>query len=96
MQNEGIRYDRAAAARILAEVAGADFLTGPAPAVAKVSVDYRVEELSPEPGGPLTTGQRRYLESFMRPCRPDQVVIDLVRLPLDFSRVRARYEGICW
>ncbi|MFE7226243.1 copper chaperone [Nocardioides sp. NPDC057577] len=74
MQNEGIRYDRAAAARILAEVAGADFLAGPTPAVAEVSVDYRVEELSPEPGGSLTTGQRRYLESYMRPCGPDQVV----------------------
>ena len=23
-------------------------------------------------------------------------VIDLVRLPLDFSRVAARYDGICW
>lgn len=29
-------------------------------------------------------------------CRPDQTVIDLVRLPLDFSRVQARYNGICW
>jgi GDP-mannose 6-dehydrogenase len=29
-------------------------------------------------------------------CRPDQTVIDLVRLPLDFSRVRAHYDGICW
>ena len=29
-------------------------------------------------------------------CRPDQIVIDLVRLPIDFSRVRARYDGICW
>jgi GDP-mannose 6-dehydrogenase len=29
-------------------------------------------------------------------CRPDQIVIDLVRLPLDFSRVRAQYDGICW
>ena len=29
-------------------------------------------------------------------CRPEQTVIDLVRLPLDFSRVRARYNGICW
>ncbi len=49
MQNEGIRYDRAAAARILAEVAGADFLAGPAPALAEVSVVFRVEVLSPEP-----------------------------------------------
>jgi GDP-mannose 6-dehydrogenase len=29
-------------------------------------------------------------------CRPDQIVIDLVRLPLDFSRVKAQYDGICW
>src|SRR5688500_4225730 len=25
-------------------------------------------------------------------CRPDQIVIDLVRLPLDFSQVKARYD----
>jgi hypothetical protein len=86
VQYEGIRYDRAAAARILAEVAGADFLTGPAPAVAEVSVDYRVEELSPEPGGSLTTGQRRYLESFMQPCRPDQVVSATHRITWRDSR----------
>ena len=36
-----------------------------------------------------------FSEAVMR-CRPDQVVVDLVRMPLDFSRVRARYEGICW
>jgi GDP-mannose 6-dehydrogenase len=29
-------------------------------------------------------------------CRPDQIVIDLVRLPLDFSLVQAQYDGICW
>ena len=29
-------------------------------------------------------------------CRPDQVIVDLVRLPLDFSRVNAQYDGICW
>jgi hypothetical protein len=29
-------------------------------------------------------------------CRPDQVVIDLVRVPVDFSNVRAKYDGICW
>lgn len=27
---------------------------------------------------------------------PEQIVIDLVRLPLDLSRVRADYRGICW
>jgi len=29
-------------------------------------------------------------------CRPDQIVVDLVRIPLDFSRVNAQYDGICW
>jgi GDP-mannose 6-dehydrogenase len=29
-------------------------------------------------------------------CRPDQIVVDLVRLPLDFSKVNAQYDGICW
>ena len=29
-------------------------------------------------------------------CRPDQVVIDLVRIPLDFSQVQAQYDGISW
>lgn len=29
-------------------------------------------------------------------CRPDQIVIDLVRVPLDFGDVRAQYDGICW
>jgi GDP-mannose 6-dehydrogenase len=29
-------------------------------------------------------------------CRADQIVIDLVRIPLDFSKVRAHYDGICW
>src|SRR5215207_4549550 len=29
-------------------------------------------------------------------CRPEQTVIDLVRLPIDRSAVAAKYEGICW
>jgi GDP-mannose 6-dehydrogenase len=29
-------------------------------------------------------------------CRPDQIVVDLVRIPLDFSKVTAQYDGICW
>jgi GDP-mannose 6-dehydrogenase len=36
-----------------------------------------------------------FVEAVMR-CRADQTVIDLVRLPLDFSKVSARYDGICW
>jgi GDP-mannose 6-dehydrogenase len=29
-------------------------------------------------------------------CRRDQLIIDLVRLPVDFSRIKAQYDGICW
>jgi GDP-mannose 6-dehydrogenase len=29
-------------------------------------------------------------------CRADQTVIDLVRIPVDLSKVQAQYHGICW
>jgi hypothetical protein len=29
-------------------------------------------------------------------CRADQIVIDLVRLPMDGSQLKAEYRGICW
>ena len=29
-------------------------------------------------------------------CRANQIIIDLVRLPMDGSRVEAEYRGICW
>jgi GDP-mannose 6-dehydrogenase len=29
-------------------------------------------------------------------ARPEQIVLDLVRLPLDSARVQADYRGICW
>ena len=32
----------------------------------------------------------------VRRCRPEQTVIDLVRLPIDRADVPARDEGICW
>jgi GDP-mannose 6-dehydrogenase len=31
-----------------------------------------------------------------RQCRADQIVIDLVRLPLSGARLDADYRGICW
>jgi GDP-mannose 6-dehydrogenase len=40
-------------------------------------------------------GAPEFSEAVAR-CRPDQVVIDLVRIPLDFSTVQAQYDGICW
>jgi hypothetical protein len=29
-------------------------------------------------------------------CRADQIVIDLVRLPMNGSSLKADYRGICW
>jgi GDP-mannose 6-dehydrogenase len=29
-------------------------------------------------------------------CRPDQTVLDLVRVKFDAANLKARYEGICW
>jgi GDP-mannose 6-dehydrogenase len=29
-------------------------------------------------------------------CRPDQIILDLVRVPFDAARVSATYQGICW
>jgi GDP-mannose 6-dehydrogenase len=29
-------------------------------------------------------------------CRPDQTVIDLVRIPIEFGDLQAQYDGICW
>jgi GDP-mannose 6-dehydrogenase len=29
-------------------------------------------------------------------CRADQTIIDLVRIPIDFSTLQAQYDGICW
>jgi GDP-mannose 6-dehydrogenase len=40
-------------------------------------------------------GSPEFSEAVTR-CRPDQTVIDLVRIPLDFSKVQAQYDGICW
>ncbi len=40
-------------------------------------------------------GSPEFADAVAR-CRPDQIVIDLVRIPLDGSQVRAQYDGICW
>ena len=34
--------------------------------------------------------------SALERCRPDQLVIDLVRVPVNFASLRAKYDGICW
>jgi GDP-mannose 6-dehydrogenase len=43
----------------------------------------------------IGNGSAEFSDAVTR-CRPDQTVIDLVRLPLDFSKIQARYDGICW
>jgi GDP-mannose 6-dehydrogenase len=43
----------------------------------------------------IGNGAPEFTEAVTK-CRPDQIVIDLVRLPIDFSKVRAHYDGICW
>jgi GDP-mannose 6-dehydrogenase len=43
----------------------------------------------------IGNGSTEFSEAVTR-CRPHQVVIDLVRIPLDFSQVSAQYDGICW
>ena len=43
----------------------------------------------------IGNASQEFSEAVTR-CRPDQIVLDLVRIPLDFSKVRAQYDGICW
>jgi GDP-mannose 6-dehydrogenase len=43
----------------------------------------------------IGNGAAEFSQAVTR-CRPDQIVIDLVRIPLDFSQVSAQYDGICW
>jgi GDP-mannose 6-dehydrogenase len=43
----------------------------------------------------IGNGSPEFSQAVTR-CRPDQTVIDLVRIPLDFSKVAAQYDGICW
>lgn len=77
------RYDRQAAAQIIAAVsAGGLFhdaaspgFTGPAR-----TLEYIETPLTPESGSHLTFSQLHYLEAFMRPCTPDQVTSATHRL----------------
>jgi GDP-mannose 6-dehydrogenase len=43
----------------------------------------------------IGNGAPEFSEAIAR-CRPDQTVIDLVRIPIDFSTLQAQYDGICW
>ena len=65
-------YDRRTASRILAELARPGLFTAATPTAARTVAVTRTP-LRPEPDSHLTLSQRLYLESFMRPCRADQV-----------------------
>jgi GDP-mannose 6-dehydrogenase len=43
----------------------------------------------------IGNGSAEFSAALQR-CRPEQVIVDLVRIPLDFSHVEAQYDGICW
>jgi copper chaperone CopZ len=71
-------YDRDHASRILAELAAPGlFVADPEPspfaAPGAAPVRYTASPLVPEPGSHLTFSQLYYLETFMKPCRPEQV-----------------------
>ncbi|NUP29600.1 MAG: heavy-metal-associated domain-containing protein [Nocardia sp.] len=68
----GTRYDRRAAARILAELARPGSPAG-SPPRRPGRVEYTATELRTEPGRHLTVSQQLYLERFMRPCHADEV-----------------------
>jgi len=40
-------------------------------------------------------GAPEFAEALMR-TRPDQIVLDLVRVKTDRTRIPADYRGICW
>lgn len=66
------RYDRRAAARILAELAHPGLFVPREPA-RNLRFEYTATPLRPETDSHLTFSQRLYLERFMRPCRAAEV-----------------------
>jgi GDP-mannose 6-dehydrogenase len=43
----------------------------------------------------IGNGAPEFSEAMAR-CRADQTIIDLVRIPIDFTTLQAQYHGICW
>ena len=43
----------------------------------------------------IGNGAPEFSEAVAR-CRPDHIVIDLVRIPIQFGDLQAQYDGICW
>jgi GDP-mannose 6-dehydrogenase len=55
-----------------------------------------IEEVIDESDVIVVGNQSQEFAEGLSRCREDQIVIDLVRLPLDGSRLKADYRGICW
>jgi copper chaperone CopZ len=82
-----LRYDRSTASRVLADLAGPNLLTDPAPAAGEArGIAYAAHRIEPEPGSHLTLSQRLYLQRFMRPCLPESVTTATHRMVWTDSR----------
>jgi GDP-mannose 6-dehydrogenase len=55
-----------------------------------------IEEVIDESEVIVVGNQSAEFAAALSRCRDDQIVIDLVRLPLDGSLLKADYRGICW
>jgi GDP-mannose 6-dehydrogenase len=87
-------YDRNVS---LARLVGAnrDYINGQIPHLSQHLCDTLDEVIAQSEVIVVGNAAPEFSDAVYR-CRPDQTVIDLVRLPLDFSKMTARYDGICW
>ncbi|WP_245545828.1 heavy-metal-associated domain-containing protein [Nocardia higoensis] len=74
------RYDRRAAAQVLARLAEPGLFGTARVPDGPVDIECTTTTVRSEPNSHLTASQRLYLERFMRPCRPDQVTTATHRL----------------
>ena len=57
---------------------------------------HTIEEVVDESEVIVVGNQAVEFADALSRCREGQIVIDLVRLPMDGSRLKAEYRGICW
>jgi GDP-mannose 6-dehydrogenase len=55
-----------------------------------------IEEVIDQSDVIVVGNQSKEFADGLNRCRKDQIVIDLVRLPIDGARMKADYRGICW
>jgi GDP-mannose 6-dehydrogenase len=87
-------YDRNVS---MARLVGAnkDYIEKQIPHLSSLLCDH-VEELIAKSEVVVVGNQSTEFADAIRGCRPDQIVVDLVRLPLQGSALKADYRGICW